>query len=133
MKKLTGNIAIKITAVALSFLVFFTMAISIVGGIVMFFNDFYTLDAETLENKLMKNLAKSEMYNLISLYDRDEDDVESYYEDKNVLYKIENSYSDEIISNYDNQDYITSYTTSEYIKVDDMEKSVCFLYELLKI
>lgn len=115
MKKLTGNIAIKITAVALSFLVFFTMAISIVGGIVMFFNDFYTLDAETLENKLMKNLAKSEMYNLISLYDRDEDDVESYYEDKNVLYKIENSYSDEIISNYDNQDYITSYTTSEYI------------------
>lgn len=25
------------------------------------------------------------------------------------------------------------HTTSEYIKVDDMEKSVCFLYELLKI
>ena len=78
MKKFIGNTALKILAVSLSFIVFFTMVISVVGSAVMLFSDFYTRDFETLEKNIMKNLAKKEMYNLISLYDSSNEHVESY-------------------------------------------------------
>ncbi len=115
MKKFMSNTALKILAVTLSFIVFFTMIISVVGSVLMIFGDFYTRDAQTLENNLMKNLAKKEMYNLIALYDDNEEYLESYYEDKNVLYKIENIYTGDITTNFKGQEYIAEYSTSEFI------------------
>ncbi len=115
MKKFIGNTALKILAVTLSFIVFFTMIISVVGSAVMLFSDFYTRDFETLEKGIMKNLAREEIYNLISLYDDSNETVEAYYEDKNILYNIKNEYSDEQISNFEGQDYIVAYSTSEFV------------------
>ncbi|MBE6811154.1 MAG: GHKL domain-containing protein [Ruminococcaceae bacterium] len=115
MKKFIGNTALKILAVSLSFIVFFTMVVSVVGSTVMLFSDFYTRDFETLEKNIMKNLAKKEMYNLISLYDSSNENVESYYEDKNILYSITNDYSGERVTNYNAQDYVVSYSTSEFV------------------
>ena len=115
MKKFIGNTALKILAVSLSFIVFFTMIISVVGSAVMLFSDFYTRDFETLEKNIMKNLAKKEMYNLISLYDSSNEHVESYYEDKNILYAITNDYSGEKVTNFNSQDYVVSYSTSEFV------------------
>ncbi|MBQ6885654.1 MAG: sensor histidine kinase [Clostridia bacterium] len=115
MKKFIGNTALKILAVTLSFVVFFTMLISLVGSVVMLFSDFYTRDFETLEKGIMRNLAKDEIYNLISLYDNSDETVETYYEDKNILYSIKNEYSGEHITNFKNQDYVASYTTTEFV------------------
>ncbi len=115
MKKFIGNTALKILAVTLSFVVFFTMLISLVGSVVMLFSDFYTRDFETLEKGIMRNLAKEEIYNLISLYDNSDETVETYYEDKNILYSIKNEYSGEHITNFKNQDYVASYTTTEFV------------------
>ncbi len=115
MKKFIGSTAIKILAVTLSFVVFFSMLISVVGSVVMLFSDFYTRDFETLEKGIMKNLAKEEIYNLISLYDNSNETVETYYEDKNILYSIKNEYSGEHITNFENQDYVAAYTTTEFI------------------
>ncbi len=115
MKKFIGNTALKILAVTLSFIVFFTMLITIVGSTVMLFSDFYTRDFETLEKGIMKKLAKEEIYNLISLYDNSDETVETYYEDKNILYSIKNEYSGEQVTNYNGQDYVASYSTSEFV------------------
>ena len=116
MKKFIGNTALKILAVSLSFVVFFTMIISIVGSAIMLFSDFYTRDFSTLEESVMKELARSEYNKLVSLYDSGDSAVASYYEDKNILYYIEDTHSGEIVSNFKNQDYITSFSNSEFIR-----------------
>ena len=116
MKKFIGNTALKILAVSLSFVVFFTMIISIVGSAIMLFSDFYTRDFSTLEESVMNDLALSEYNKLVSLYDSGDSAVASYYEDKNILYYIEDTHSGEIVSNFKNQDYITSFSNSEFIR-----------------
>ncbi len=115
MKKFIGNTAVKILAVTLSFLVLFTMLVSVIGSVLMLFGDFYTRDFATLEKGIMKNLAKEEMFNLISLYDSSDKTVIDYYEDKNVLYSIENLYTGELTSNFKDQQYIAAYSTSEFV------------------
>lgn len=115
MKKFIGNTALKILAITLSFVVFFTMLVSVAGSVIMLFCDFYTRDFTTLEENIMEDLARSEMFYLTERYSGSENNVESYYEDKNVLYHIENTHTGEITSNYNSQDYIASYSTSEFI------------------
>ncbi len=115
MKKFIGNTALKILAITLSFIVFFTMLISVIGSIIMLFSDFYTRDFATLEENIMQDLARDEMFHLIETYSGSGKYVESYYEDKNVLYHIENTHTGETTSNFNEQDYITTYSTSEFV------------------
>lgn len=115
MKKFIGNIAIKILAVILSFVVFFTMLVTVTGSVIMLFNDFYTREYVTLEENIMKNLAKDEISNLINMYYSGENTVKSYYEDKNILYEINNHHTGLSTSNFKGQDYITTYSTTEFI------------------
>ena len=115
MKKFIGNTALKILAITLSFIVFFTMLISVIGSIIMLFSDFYTRDFATLEENIMQDLARDEMFYLIETYSGSGKYVESYYEDKNVLYHIENTHTGETTSNFNEQDYITTYSTSEFV------------------
>ncbi len=115
MKKFIGNTAIKILAVTLSFIVFFTMLVSVVGSVLMLFGDFYTRDFATLEQNIMENLARDEMFYLTERYSSSEKYVESYYEDKNILYHIENTHTGEITSNFSGQEHIASYSTSEFV------------------
>lgn len=115
MKKFIGNTALKILAITLSFVVFFTMLISVAGSIIMLFSDFYTRDFATLEENIMEDLAQEEYHNLVSLYDQSASYVEAYYDDKNVLYNIYNTHTGEITSNVESQDYIATYSTSEFL------------------
>lgn len=115
MKKFIGNTAIKILAVALSFIVFFTMLISVVGSAIMLFADFYTRDFNTLEETIIEKLARNETFKLTELYNSSDTAVKSYYEDKNILYNIENEQTGEITSNYNGQEYIAAYSSSEFI------------------
>ena len=115
MKKFIGNTAIKILAVTLSFIVFFTMLVSVAGSVIMLFCDFYTRDFAVLEQNIMENLACDEMFYLTERYSGSKYNVESYYEDKNILYHIENTHTGEITSNFSGQEYIAAYSTTEYI------------------
>ena len=115
MKKFIGNTAIKILAVTLSFIVFFTMLVSVAGSVIMLFCDFYTRDFVVLEQNIMEDLARDEMFYLTERYSGSKYNVESYYEDKNILYHIENTHTGEVTSNFSGQEYIASYSTTEYI------------------
>ncbi|MBR3968980.1 MAG: hypothetical protein IKJ93_05275 [Clostridia bacterium] len=116
MKKFVGNIAIKITAVVLSFILFFTMLVSVAGCVVMLFSDFYTRDFNTLESNIMQKLAEEEMYNLINKYDEGENQLKAYYSDKNILYEIKNEHTGLSLSNFKNQAYVSSYTTTAFVE-----------------
>lgn len=111
MKNALNNIALKILAVILSFIMFFSMLISFFAVGVMLFNDFYTSDFKSCETTIMGNLAKEELYKLESMY---KDEVSDYYSDKNVLYEIHNITTGEIFSNLENQEYIASATETVY-------------------
>lgn len=122
MKKFTENLAVKIVAIVLSFLVFASAVISTVACVFMFFNDFYTRDFDKIEKKAMNNLAQSELYYLSSMYEyegnsaqQNEKYFNDYYSDKNVYYEISNKESDTVITNYSGQECITSYTETVYI------------------
>lgn len=116
MNKFLDSIALKITAVILSFLVFFSLLFSVAGSIVMFFNDFYTQDYNTLEVNIMQDLAENEMFNLINKYNYSENELESYYNDKNIFYEIENEHTGLILSNYKNENYIVSYSETTFVE-----------------
>lgn len=116
MNKFLDNIVLKITAVILSFLVFFSLLFSVAGSIIMFFNDFYTQDYNTLEVNIMQDLAKNEMFNLINKYNYSENELESYYNDKNIFYEIENEHTGLILSNYKNENYIVSYSETTFVE-----------------
>lgn len=110
MKKFTGNVAVKIAAVVLSFLVFVSTVVSVLGCAVMLFNDFYTLDFSELEKSTMNTLLKNESNNLINKYQDGESYLQEYYKDKNVLYDIYNTYDGTAVSNYTGQKYKAVYT-----------------------
>lgn len=114
MKKFTGNTAVKILAVILSFIAFATMIISVVGSLFMLFSDFYTRDFKTLEKNIMQTLAESEIHNLVSMYDDSPNSMERYYSDKNVLYSVKNFHTGEKESNYKGEEYIVDYTVTGY-------------------
>lgn len=107
MKNALNNIAIKISAIVLSFFIFFTMALSVFGIFVMLVNDFYTSDFIGCESSIMGNLAKQELYNLETIY---QDSPADYYADKNVYYEVENLTTGDIITNYNYDDYIAKAT-----------------------
>ena len=115
MKNFIGNTALKILAITLSFIVFFTMLISVAGSIIMMFSNFYTRDFAALEKNIIEEFARVEIHNLILRYEESAKYIESYYEDKNVLYHIENTHTGELTSNFNGQEYIASYSTSEFV------------------
>lgn len=103
MKNALNNIALKILAVILSFIMFFSMLISFFAVGVMLFNDFYTSDFKSCEFSIMSNLAHEELYKLEVI---EQDYIEDYYSDKNVVYEIENLTTGKSTSNFKGQDYI---------------------------
>lgn len=103
MKNALNNIALKILAIVLSFVLFFAMLISFFAVGVMLFNDFYTSDFKSCEFSIMSNLAHEELFKLETMH---QDYIEDYYSDKNVVYEVENLTTGKSISNFKGQDYI---------------------------
>ena len=119
MKNALNNIALKILAIVLSFVLFFAMLISFFAVGVMLFNDFYTSDFKSCEFSIMSNLAHEELYKIETM---NQDYIEDYYSDKNVVYEVENLMTGKSISNFKGQDYIgyASKTVYEsiYVNID---------------
>ena len=66
MNKVINNIALKITAICLSFLLFFTAIFSLISVVYMLYNNFYTKDFTTLQTDTMQQLTKNEMGRFIN-------------------------------------------------------------------
>ena len=71
MNKVINNIALKITAICLSFLLFFTAIFSLISVVYMLYNNFYTKDFTTLQTDTMQQLTKNEMGRFINEYIED--------------------------------------------------------------
>ena len=105
MNKVINNIALKITAICLSFLLFFTAIFSLISVVYMLYNNFYTKDFTTLQTDTMQQLTKNEMGRFINEYIEDPVYLNYYYSDKNFLYDVRDLTDGTGASNYESQDY----------------------------
>lgn len=124
LSNLKHNLAVKITAVILSFFTFIISVAGLLGIILLVYMDFYTSSYNELKSNLMENLSYSETFNAAHRF-YECDDIESYYSDKNVLVTIEDEDGNKLFSNYEGQDYISCVSDTheffEYEIVDDKD------------
>lgn len=98
MNALRRSVAAKATSVILSY---FAVAIAVISAIaigVMVNNDFYTCDFDTLEERIMGDLADDEMYTVFSHFYYS-GNIDEYYTGKNVCVEISDSYGTVLYSN----------------------------------
>lgn len=121
--KLKESLGAKIAAIILSYVMVVTLVISALFTVVMGYYKFYFSGVDAVKEEILTNMAHSEANYIESLLDKDTD-LDNYYKDKNVFYKVTYIGSGEVLTNYDNQPYIVSgssryYDYKEYCITDD--------------
>lgn len=120
MKKFTESITSKIASVILSYIMVLIFVLSSCAVFAMGYYKFYFSNEETVKKEIMTDMAQSEAWYISSHCMYKDIDLENYYSDKNVYYKITDIRNGEIKTNYGGQEYIA---TAKSTAVDYIEKS----------
>lgn len=105
--KLRENVAAKITAIILSYVMVVTLIISALFTAVMGYYKFYFSGVDAVKEEILTDMAHNEAMYIDRLLDKGTN-LKSYYKDKNVFYKITFIETGKVLTNYDNQPYIVS-------------------------
>ena len=111
--KLRENVAAKITAVILSYVMVVTLIISALFTAVMGYYKFYFSGVDAVKEEILTDMALSEANYVERLMDKGTN-LKTYYKDKNVFYKVTYIESGEVFTNYNNEPYIASGSSSYY-------------------
>lgn len=120
MKKFTESITAKIASVILSYIMVLIFVLSSCAVFAMGYYKFYFSNEETVKKEIMTDMAQSEAWYISSHCMYKDIDLENYYSDKNVYYKITDIRNGEIKTNYGGQEYIA---TAKSTAVEYIEKS----------
>ena len=115
--KLKESVAAKIAAIILSFVMVITLALSVSFTAVMGYYKFYFSNAETVKSEILTDMADREARYVGQLLDKGTD-LDKYYKDKNVFYKITYTEDKGVITNHKDEEYLVK-GTSEYYRYDD--------------
>lgn len=107
------SLAAKISSIIVSYVMVLVLAISVAGTVVMGVYKFYFSEVGALKEEILSDMAKNEAYHIHNLLDW-RDDLDDYYRNKNVYYRVTYTNSDKILTNYDDEPYIASATTGYY-------------------
>lgn len=108
MDSFKRNIAVKTTAVILSYIFAMLTIISSVSVGIMVYMDFYTCDYETARTNIMSGLAENEIFNAFSKY-YNIGNIDEYYRDKNISVQIADTEGELLYDNYDeSKKYVAS-------------------------
>ena len=121
--KLRESVAAKITAVILSYVMAVVLVISAIFTVVMGYYKFYFSGVDAVKEEILTEMARNEAMYIDRLLDKGTN-LENYYKDKNVFYKVTYVNTDKILTNYNNQPYIVSasgtyFDYKEYEYVDE--------------
>ncbi|MGN0492626.1 MAG: histidine kinase dimerization/phospho-acceptor domain-containing protein [Acutalibacteraceae bacterium] len=107
MKKLTESLAIKITAIILSFIAFAAAFVSVVAVIFLLDWDGYTKTRDEIRTDIMENrIGNGHIYNILEVYENGES-VENYCDDQRIYYTIEDYTNGGVIEgNYTGQSFL---------------------------
>ncbi len=120
--KLKESVAAKIAAIVLSYVMVVTLAASAAFTVVMGYYKFYFSNVDSVKNEILTDMADDEARYICTLLDKGVD-LDKYYKDKNVLYKITYKADGKVVGNYKEQPFIvsgsTTYYTFEVIEVSE--------------
>ncbi len=111
--KFKESVAAKITSIIVSYVMVLVLAISVAGTVVMGVYKFYFSEVGALKEEILSDMAQNEAYHIHNLLEWG-DDLDNYYRNKNVYYRVTYTDLDKIITNYDDEPYIASATTGHY-------------------
>lgn len=110
MNKPTENLAVKITAIFLSFIAFAAALGSVIAIIFLFDCDGYTKNRNEIKIHIMEGrIGNGHIYNILELYSAEEksETVEEYCNNQRIYYSIEDYTNGKTIeTNYTGQDYL---------------------------
>ena len=107
------SLAAKISSIIVSYVMVLVLAISVAGTVVMGVYKFYFSEVGALKEEILSDMAKNEAYHIHNLLEWG-DNLDDYYRNKNVYYRVTYTNSDKILTNYDDEPYIASATTGYY-------------------
>ncbi len=115
MKKLTGNLTAKTAAVVLSYVCIVILAVTAIFTGILGYYKFYFSNEKTVREEILTDMAADEAQYAIHLLEKGAK-LSSYYQDKNVYYRVTDYKSGEIIdTNYNGEAYLVESTATDYI------------------
>ncbi|MGN0450721.1 MAG: histidine kinase dimerization/phospho-acceptor domain-containing protein [Acutalibacteraceae bacterium] len=107
MKKLTESLAMKITAIILSFIAFAAVFMSVVAVIFLLDWDGYTKTRDEIRTDIMENrIGNGHIYNILEVYENGES-VENYCDEQRIYYTIEDYRDGGVLEgNYTGQSFL---------------------------
>lgn len=107
MKKLTESLAMKLTAIFLSFIAFAAVLVSVVAVIFLLDWDGYTKTRDEIRTDIMENrIGNGHIYNILEVYQAGES-VENYCDDQRIYYTIEDYRDGGVLEgNYTGQSFL---------------------------
>lgn len=107
------SLAAKITSIIFSYVMVIVLAVSVAGTVVMGVYKFYFSEVGALKEEILSDMAQNEAYHIHNLLELG-DNLDDYYRNKNVYYRVTYTDSEKIITNYDNEPYIAFATSGHY-------------------
>lgn len=107
MKKLTESLAMKLTAIILSFIAFAAVLVSVVAVIFLLDWDGYTKTRDEIRTDIMENrIGNGHIYNILEVYENGQS-VENYCDEQRIYYTIEDYRNGDVFeSNYTGQSFL---------------------------
>ena len=115
--KFKESLSAKIAAIIISYIMTLVLVASVGATAVMGYYKFYFSEQSVVKEEILTDMAQSEAYHISYLLDSNYN-LERYYKDKNVFFKV--TYRDDkgVITNYSSESYI-AYATDEYYHYDE--------------
>ena len=107
MKRLTESLAMKLTAIILSFIAFAAVLVSVVAVIFLLDWDGYTKTRDEIRTDIMENrIGNGHIYNILEVYENGQS-VENYCDEQRIYYTIEDYRNGDVFeSNYTGQSFL---------------------------
>lgn len=121
MKKLIGSLPAKISAFILSLVMVVVFVFSAFTTLLMVDYQFYFSNEETVKAEILTDMANREV-DYISYRMGYKMHLDSYYNNKNVYYKIISIDGEQLDSNYNGQKYIATSTTPHYTYNEELKE-----------
>lgn len=115
--KFKESLSSKIAAIIFSYVMVLVLAISVAGTVVMGVYKFYFSDVGALKEEILSDMAQNEAYHIHNLLEWEED-LDDYYRNKNIYYRVTLTESGEVLTNYKGEAYI-GYGRSDHYTFDE--------------
>lgn len=123
MKKLMGNVAVKIAAVFFSFVFALSSFLSVVAAIAAVESDMYVKSKDEIKSSILESKLSQYCGNAVELYEFHEE-IEDFCNENGIYATLEDENGEILYSNYNGQKYIAKYgylTTYFLSESDELE------------